>query len=387
MKTKKNIILLVTIIIISCTLRAPITGVGSLVSTIRETLGLSSSSAGMLTTIPLIAFGLVSVLVGKLSDRLGAGRMMLLGLLFLTTGIIVRSYAGIVGLFVGTAVIGIGLAVANVLVPAIIKANYPEKVGMMTSVYTTAMSIFAGLSGGISVPLANAFGWENALFIWITLAVPAFILWIPNGKGELTAKGSGKGSPITKDSMTWWISLYMGVQSLLFYCFVAWFATIVQSYGFDKVTAGYYNSAYLLLGIPGSMLVPALAGRKKHQSGMGIALGVIYIVGLLAMLFAGNHVALLIAVICCGICSGVCIAFSMALFGLHTKNAADTSALSGLAQSVGYLLASVGPMLMGKIFDISGSWTVPMVLLIILAVILTGLGYMAGRERIINGSV
>ncbi|MCR5024955.1 MAG: hypothetical protein K6A90_11590 [Lachnospiraceae bacterium] len=120
----------------------------------------------------------------------------------------------------------------------------------------------------------------------------AIVLWIPNINVQLTAKSGKKSSSITKDAMTWWISLYMCVQSLLFYCFVAWFATIVQSYGFDKATAGYFNSAYLLLGIPGSMLVPALAGKKKNQSGMGIILGLIYIIGLISMLFAGNKVAL-----------------------------------------------------------------------------------------------
>jgi len=387
LKTKENIILFTAIILIASMLRAPITGVGSVVSTIGEDLSLSSSASGFLTTIPLLAFGLLSVLVGKFSQQLGVGRMILGGLLFLTVGIIARSYTGITGLFAGTAVIGMGIAIGNVLVPAIVKASFPTKVGIMTSAYTTAMSVFSGIAGGISVPLTNIWGWEMALFIWIVLPLLTIILWLPQIKMKLKGEPRRKGSNIIKDSTTWWIAIYMGVQSMLFYCFVAWFATILQSYGYDQETAGYYNSAYLFLGIPGSILIPAMAGKRKSQSGIAVALSLLYIVGIGAMLFAKNQWALLLAVICCGFCSGSCIALAMALFGLHTKNAADTSALSGLAQSVGYILAALGPIIMGKLFDLSGSWTVPMLFLLGTTIILTGLGYMAGRDRIINEPV
>jgi CP family cyanate transporter-like MFS transporter len=223
LKAKKTLFLFLAIIVIFCGLRAPITEVGSLVSTIRDGLGLSSTSAGMLTTIPLIAFGIISVFVGHFSDRLGAGKVMLVGLLLLVAGIVLRTFAVAAGLFIGTAIIGIGLAVGNVLIPAFIKAFFPEKVGTMTSAYTTSMSVFAGISGGISVPLAKAYGWQLSLFIWIIPAATALLLWLPNRNTVLAvkAKRASKGGSIAKDSMTWLISLYIGVQSLLFYCFVA----------------------------------------------------------------------------------------------------------------------------------------------------------------------
>lgn len=386
MKTSNNIIFLAALIVVSCTLRAPITGVGALVSQIRDAFGFSGCEEGMLTTIPLVAFGIVSMSVGRLAGVIGAGRVMILGLLLLISGIIVRSYAGMIGLFAGTAVIGIGLAVANVLVPAFIKARYPDKIGTMTSVYTASMAVFAALSGGISVPLANAYGWKGALFVWIALAVPALILWLSNADMTLASSHSGERGAVIKDPMAWQISLYMAVCSMMYYCFVAWFDTILQSFGFDKASAGYYNSLYLLFGIPGSILIPILAGKKKNQSALGIGLGLAFTVGLTAMMFAGNYACFLISLICCGFCSGACFAFAMALFGLHTDNAADTSALSGMAQSVGYILASVGPMLLGEIFDLSGHWTIPIIVLIVLALILTWLGYLVGRERIIAAS-
>lgn len=140
----------------------------------------------------------------------------------------------------------------------------------------------------------------------------------------------------------------------------------------------------MLLGIPSSLVVPILAEKSKNQSKLGVGLGIIYIIGLATMLLSDGVPALIIAIICCGFCSGACISFSMALFDLHTKNAADTSALSGLAQSVGYLLAAIGPIALGKIYDVCHSWTMPLVLLLILALVLTVLGYLAGREKIIN---
>lgn len=390
MKSKKAIVLLSAIIVFSCALRAPITGVGSLIGYISDDLSLSNMSAGMLTTIPLMAFSAVSFFIGSFSHRLGAGKVLLTGIILLFVGIILRSFANISGLFVGTAVIGLGIAVGNVLIPAVIKAFFPARIGILTSAYTTTMSVFAGISGGISIPIAKAFGWQFALLVWIILAFAALILWLPNKNLQLTndlgiyENAEGR-RPITKDSMTWCVALYMGIQSLLFYCLVAWFATILQSKGFDTSTAGYFNSIYMLLGIPGSLIIPLLASKSRNQSFIGLGLGVIYVTGLSAMLFSDNMAALIIALICCGFCSGATISFSMILFGLHTANPADTSALSGLSQSIGYLLAAVGPTVTGKIYDQIGSWSAPITVLLIFAVMLTVLGYMAGKEKIING--
>ncbi len=277
MKSKKAIVLLSAIIVFSCALRAPITGVGSLIGYISDDLSLSNMSAGMLTTIPLMAFSAVSFFIGSFSHRLGAGKVLLTGIILLFVGIILRSFANISGLFVGTAVIGLGIAVGNVLIPAVIKAFFPARIGILTSAYTTTMSVFAGISGGISVPIAKAFGWQFALLVWIILAFAALILWLPNKNLQLTndlgiyENAEGR-RPITKDSMTWCVALYMGIQSLLFYCLVAWFATILQSKGFDTSTAGYFNSIYMLLGIPGSLIIPLLASKSRNQSFIGLGL-------------------------------------------------------------------------------------------------------------------
>lgn len=418
MDKKKQVMLIAALLLISCSLRAPITGVGPMIGLIQQDTGLANSAAGMLTTIPLLAFAVVSFFVGKASSRFGAGRVMFCGLAVTGAGILCRSYAGIGGLFLGTVIIGIGIAVGNVLIPAFIKAYLPGKEGIMTGVYTSLMSIFAGIAGAISVPLAAAGGWKNALSVWIFLLAVVLLVWIPSkdcvldgsSLGEKGASGGGEGSgrekaplgtggsfgraaasgsgelrtgglrALMKSPMTWWVSLYMGVQSFLFYCFAAWLASIVQAKGFDAETAGYFSSIYMLVEIPGSLILPIAAGGRKNQSGLAAGMGILYIGGMIAMLVSQNTFTLIGAILCCGFCAGASLSFAMLLFSRHTKNAADASALSGLAQSVGYTLAAIGPACMGRLYDISGSWTMPLLVLLAMTAVLAVLGLITGKE-------
>lgn len=391
------------ILLISCCLRAPITGVGPMIGIIRDDLNLANSAAGMLTTIPLLAFAVVSLFVGKLSSRFQAGQVMLWGLMATGAGILCRSYLGMAGVFAGTVVIGIGIAVGNVLIPAFIKAYFPGKVGMMTGVYTSLMAIFSGIAGAVSIPMFSLWGWKNALAVWIFLLAAAILLWLPSRSCSLEKKAptlesqpqAGMVQPaagakgiglitLARDSMTWWVSAYMGVQSLIFYCFVAWFATIVQSKGFDAQTAGYFNSAYMLVGIPGSLILPMISDRCKNQSALAVGLGVLYMGGMASMLLTKGTSLLIASILCCGFCAGASLSFAMLLFVMHTSSAADASALSGLAQSIGYALAAAGPVCMGKLYDVTGGWTIPLVVMLVMVGVLTVAGLFSGREKIIG---
>lgn len=426
--------LMAAILLISCCLRAPITGVGPMIGIIRDDLNLANSAAGMLTTIPLLAFAVVSLFVGKLSSRFRAGDVMLWGLAASGIGILCRSYLGMGGLFVGTIIIGIGIAVGNVLIPAFIKAYFPGKTGMMTGVYTSLMAIFSGIAGAVSIPMYALWGWKNALFVWIFLFAAAILLWLPSrtcvlegkhperlsceqdtdekalakrlhkelaeaeqgadsglqpqpraGSKQLEADAKGSGLlTLARDSMTWWVSAYMGIQSLTFYCFVAWFATIVQSKGFDAQTAGYFNSAYMLIGIPGSLILPMISDRCKNQSALAVGLGILYMGGMTAMILAKSTSLLIGSMLCCGFCAGASLSFAMLLFSMHTSNAADASTLSGLAQSIGYTLAAAGPVCMGQLYDVTGGWTIPLVVVLIMVGAMTVAGLFSGREGIIG---
>jgi len=381
-KSGNEVLLILSFVIIGCSLRAPITGVGSLMSIIKSALTVSSSIAGLLTTIPLLTFAIVSLFVGGLGEKYGAGKLMLIGLITISIGIVIRSFTVTAGLFIGTVIIGIGIAIGNVLIPGFIKSNFPNKVGSVTGIYTSTMSMFAGLSGAISVPIAKATDWKTALAVWFIMAIAGILIWLPNRNLSLVKKNSTESSTdIKKYSLTWFISLYMGVQSLLFYCMVTWFPTMMQSQGFDSTAAGYLGSLYILLGIPANFIVPNIAGKLKNQSILGIAIGLLNTIGLLLLLIGGSNAVLFAALICCGLCQGSTISFIMAMFGMHTKTAVDAAKLSGLAQSIGYLLAAIGPTLMGKLFDITGNWNLPIIILMCFAMSLIILGYIVGKNK------
>lgn len=386
MNKHKNKLLIAGIILVACVLRTPLTGVGSLISQIRPELDLSHFLSGMITTIPLIAFAAVSPFVGKLSGTFGAGKTLTLSLFVLTAGIVLRSMGGSAGFFPGTAVIGIGIAVGNVLLPSIIKSAFPDKVGLLTGIYTTCIAISAGVSSGISIPLShsNNFGWRGSLSIWVLLTLPAIIIWLPLWNyrtNEPSAGGQVSLKVLLRSPAAWSVTVYMGVQSLLFYSFVAWLPAILQSKGISPDSSGYYASLYQWAGIPASFAVPLLAAGYKDQKLLSAIISVIYAAGLILVLVSGGHTGLLAGVLLCGFCTGACLSLAMCLIGLRTKNASQAASLSGISQSFGYALAAVSPTLLGGIYDSMESWTVPLLVLIAMTIVLLISGVQAGRNR------
>lgn len=386
---KGTISVTVLIILISFNLRAPITGVGSVINIISDEFNMSPSEAGMLTTLPLLAFALISPFAGTLASGFGAGRVFIISSAVLMAGIIIRSFGGESGIFAGTIVIGMSIAIGNVLIPAVIKSRFPCRIGAMTSLYTVIMQIVSTFSTAVSVPLSVIFGWRAVLAIWFVPAAAAFAVCIMNK--DLSIKDEEKKQDIEakhcsiyRSGMTWWITAYMGIQSMMFYSFISWLSPMMQEKGYDAVISGYLLSVYVIMGMAGSAALPFIMRLCRHQSATGMALGVMYLVGMTCMLLSSYTAMLAVGIIICGFCSGTCISFSMTLFGFHTSDGYSASRLSGAAQSGGYLIAAAGPVLLGKIFDMTGSWTVPLIILAASAVFLIFAGRVTGRDEIIS---
>ena len=393
-KLQSTIFITILIILISCNLRAPITGVGSLINTISDELELSSGAAGMLTTIPLLAFAAISPVAAYAADKIGAGRMFIISFAVLTCGIVIRSAAGKAGLFTGSVLIGAAIAVGNVLLPAVIKSKFPDRIASMTSLYTVLMQVVSAASTAISLPLSFALGWSGALGIWIIPAALTLVFCFFNRTLSISRDGERKKASeddgrththsMYKAPMTWWITFYMGVQSMMFYCFIAWLSPMLQDKGYDDVVSGYMLSVYVIMGMVGSAVLPAVMRKNKSQSTTGVLLGALYLLGMVGMLMSSYVPMLIIGIVLCGFCSGTCISFSMALFGLHTSNGNSASKLSGTAQSTGYLIAAAGPVMLGKALDATGSWTLSMLILSAAAIFLIIAGKIVGRDEIIE---
>ena len=390
MNRKEKIVLILGIIVISFNLRAPITAVGSVVELIQTDYLLSSGMAGFITTLPLLAFALVSPFVAKISQKLKYGKTMTLGLLLILIGELVRSSTNIAGLFIGTIFLGIGIAIGNVLIPSIIKLKFPTKIGVVTSIYTSSMCLFAAVGAGVSMPLAKGLqlGWKNSLASGYILTILTLLIWLPQLKVKdeslvpILTKKVNPSQSIWKSLIAWWVTLFMGTQSFIFYSLVAWLPTIILSKGMLDSFAGAMALTFQLTAIPATLLIPILSDKFKNQRGLVIITCLFYLSGLLLFLVGQTQLVLLFAIILMALGMGGSISLSIAFISLRSPNSTRASELSGMSQSAGYLLAAIGPILMGVLFDTFNSWTLPISLFIGLIIFLGFFGWFAGNDTV-----
>lgn len=385
---KINWLILLGIIFVSANLRGPFTSVGALLTFIREDLTVSHALLGSLTTLPLIAFALLSPFVPKVSERFGMSWTVFVALLFVMIGAIVRSSYDVAGLFIGTALIGSGIAIGNVLLPAFVKMNYPLQIGMMTAIYGISMNVFGALGAGVSVPLASipGFGWKGALGVWAIVAFVALMIWSPQLKGERKALQSdptpSQGS-MWRSPLAWAITIFMGFQSFFFYTYATWVPDLLQTKGYSSSTAGWMLFIMQFSIIPMSFIIPLIAERMKNQTKMSMAVVFLFMLGTVCLMI--DHPSLVpVAMIAIGVGSGSAFSLSMMFFSLRTSKGREAAEISGMAQSVGYLLAAVGPILFGALFDFTNSWHAPLIMMLIIAGIIGIAGYQASQDRLIH---
>jgi MFS transporter, CP family, cyanate transporter len=386
--TARKVLLVLGIIFVAFNLRPAITSVGPLIGWIRADLGLSNGVAGFITTLPLVAFAFLSLLAPRFAHRWGNELTVFFGLIVLIVGIVIRSTGTIIGLFLGTALVGIGIAISNVLLPGIVKQKFPEKVGLMTSVYSTSMGTFAALASGVSIPLAQGLnlGWKNSLAFWAVFAVLAVLIWIPQLRGHdkpasnQSAQLATSNDSLWRSPLAWQVTFFMGLQSFLFYCTVAWLPAILQSRGMSEEMAGWMLSIMQFISLPATFITPVLADRQQNQKGIAFIIGVIQFVGTLG-LFAHRTAILITSIVLIGIALGASISLALSLLGLRTANASQAARLSGMAQSIGYFLAAIGPILIGFLFDQTHSWVLSLFLLLLATIFMIFTGIGAGRSE------
>lgn len=386
---KKNIILVLGIILIAFNLRPALTAVGPVASFIRADMSLSNTAVGLITTLPLVTFAFFSPLVPRIAYRLGNESTLFLGLLLLMGGILIRSVEMLCVLYIGTVLVGLGIAICNVLLPALIKDKYPQRVGLMTSIYATAMVIFAAIASGISVPLAEGLnlGWQGALAFWAILAALAIVVWLPQVSLQTNlnpVKQLGVQTlqrELWRSPLAWQVTFFMGLQSLSFYVTVAWLPEILYSYGLDLTLAGWLLSLVQFISIPATFVAPLFADRFRNQQKLFLLIGCLYVAGLGGLIFFRDVFMLAFSIMVLGLGQGASISLVFTLFALRTVNAQQAAELSGMAQSIGYLLAAIGPMIIGWMFDLTHAWVLPLISLIVVAMLMTLAGFGAGRNR------
>ncbi|MEK4354976.1 MFS transporter [Paenibacillus sp. FSL R5-0475] len=388
-KNSLYIILLISgIVLVAFNLRPAITSVGPLVGIIQEDVGLAHWSAGLLMSIPLISFAVMSSLVPRIAARLSNEKTLLLGLVILLVGICIRSISMTLFIFVGTLLIGVGIAIGNVLLPVVVKEKFPQKFGLMTSIYSTSMGLFASLASGISIPLAHGLklGWDGALIVWGIPTIIAIVVWIllirlNPAKDNAVKSVRISAKQIWRSPLAWKIALFMGFQSSLFYITMSWLPEILYNYGISRGTAGWLLSFTQIVGVPVSFLVPILAGRLRSQVWIAFALGMCSIVGYGGLSMGSSYPIMILSIILIGIALGGNFPLALSYIGIRARNGNQAAELSGMAQSTGYMLAAIGPILIGYLYDMTQVWTIPLITLIVISGVVTTFGMLSGRDK------
>ncbi len=376
-------LLITGILLISINLRTSIASVGPLIPFIREDLGLSNGLAGFLTTLPLLTFATFSLFAPAIGKKLGMGRAVFLGIAILTIGVVIRVLGGIELLLFGTALTGIGIVIANVLIIPLIKVRLPHKLGLMTALLATMMSLFAAVAAGFSVPIAVdlGFGWRGSLASWAIFMVIALVLWIP----QLTRPkagmqvGNGQAKNVWKSKLAWQVTIFMGCQSVMYFTLTTWLPDMLVSRGWSPVEAGAVSSIMQLISLIGSYFAPAFLIKLKQQSGVILAVGLGYILGFLG-LFLESELTTYLSLAIIGLGMGASLSIAYTLISLRTLEDQTTAKLSAMVQSSGYYLAALGPILFGVSLDLFGSWNILIWFLIFFSVLFTGFGMAAGRD-------
>lgn len=405
-------LLLVGILLLAANMRASLTAVSPLMGQIRDELSLPSFATSALISLPLLCFALVSPVAPKLAARIGIERTLGLALGGLTIGILLRSAPWTPGLWAGTVLVGSSIAFINVLLPALLKRDFPTKIGPLTGAYNAVQSGFAALAAGFAVPLAAlpGFDWRIAIGCTAGIALIGLAVFLPQLRSsaqhrpaspasadlasELAAMADVDGTACTtapttptvpaslwRSATAWQVTLFMGLQSSLFYSLLTWWPAVEHDSGTSPVEAGLHMALIQASGIVGSLCTGALL-RRVNPRIMTMIPVLITATGVMGQLTVPS--AAVLWAILLGLGTGGTIVTALALFGARTRDHHRAASLSGMAQSVGYLLAAAVPPLLGAIHDATGNWTAPLLTLTGLALVAAVMGMLASRDRTIN---
>lgn len=392
----------VLVLLVASCLRPALTSVGPVVQRIQESTGLGSAGIGLLGALPLLAFAALSPVVALPAQRLGIERVVLAALMVLGAGILLRSAPAGGMLWVGTVLIGTGIAIGNVLVPVIVKRDFSQHVSVMTGMYTAVLSVAAATASGLTAPLAGTLpgGWRSALGLWALPPLLAAIWWAVRTRG--VRRSAARKNPL-KEAMTgalpllpteaeppatravsllrsptaWAVTAFMGLQSAVFYTLGMWLPAMEAQIGIDASRAGLHLFVMQSVGIAGNLAVSALAERRPSQSWLAVLFTGFILVAVLGALALPGAALLWAGLVGIG-CSGS-FAMALAMIGLRTQNHAQTMKLSGMAQCLGYLVAALGPLLAGALSDAAGTWAVVLWALLGVGVVQLCAGAWAGR--------
>ncbi|WP_449458065.1 MFS transporter [Streptococcus suis] len=363
---KQSPFIIAGIVMLGVVMRAPFTALPAILTDVAAGLGVEVSSLGILTSIPLIMFALCSSLAPRLAAKFGMEKLMALVLLVMVLGSGMR-VLNLPALYIGTMLVGATIAFINVLLPSLVVANFPKKIGLYMTIYITLMGVAATVASMIAVPIVSSSSWEFFILLITGLVFMAFLIWLPNVRNNHRFASENQGnqkSSIWKNKAAIAFLIFGGLQSVLYYTEITWLPTISQSVGFSKAEAGLMAGLFNMTAIPMSMIIPAVLSRqtKEMRRNIMLAIASVTLLGLVMMALIPTNLILWSALhILLSFSNAALFPYMMLSFTLKTSNSQATAQLSGMVQTGGYLIAAFGPGLLGYSYPIFGNW-MPLIL-------------------------
>ncbi len=390
-KTRNTWLGILLIIWVGSNLRSPITAVGPILDEIKLALDLDNIQASLLTSIPLIVFASCSILVSKATEKLNIRHGLIYSLVILIIGMYLRVAGNITSLYLGSVLIGLGICVGNVLTPAYIKNEFPAKIGLMTGIFSVSMNLVAALASGFSISIGEwtGSGWRGSLSVWIIVAVITLLIafaelfWGNKPQSQQVSTSENIKFNIFRSKQAWNISLFMGLQSLIYYCLVAFLPTVLMEYGMSKPAAGWVFSILQLAMLPVMLISPIVASKMKDPKSLIYLIGFLYSAGIIMLLLLKDQYIYFTAILL-GISGGLAFSLAILFLSARSKTMVGTIKISGKAQSIGYLIAAFGPPLFGKLHDYALSWSYSFYFLLLVIVLMTVFGRRSARPRFVE---
>jgi len=380
----------VAILCAALSMRTLFPSVATLLPEISAYFRLSASAAGYLTMLPVLCLGLFAPLAAWLARRIGADRGLCAAMAVLTFALALRVWPNAGALYLGTLLGGGAIAVANVLVPVLVKRDFSSRMGLMTGLYTTCICAGSALAAAATVPLSKILpgGWASAIGAWAlpaALALALLLVWYrptaPNARS--VQRRQSAHLPLWRQCLAWEITVFMGLQSSLAFSVMGWISPILRQRGMSDVDAGLVVSLILLAQMGGSLTIPSLAIRCRHQQWLNIALVCAAVVGLAGLILGSLDWAWFWAVPQ-GIAQGGMLGSALTLLVLRSPSAQVAASLSAMAQCLGYTLAAMAPAFIGMLLPTAGLWAV-MVLFGAIGAGLLYSGWQSGRAVLLHG--
>ncbi len=385
------IINVLVVILISSNLRSPIVAVAPVLGDVRDALNLDNFQVSLLTSIPLFMFAACSVLVSRFSNTFGISKLLMYSVVILSFGLFLRISGSLWLLFLGSLFIGLGICIGNVVTPGYVKNNFPKQIGLMTGIFAVSMNLTAALASGFSVKIGEwtGFGWRGSLGIWLVIAVLGLLVLILelifNKKNVDQPKTALSTSDFNmfKSSQAWNISIFMGLQSLFYYCMVAWLPSFLGDYHMQGESSGWVLFVIQITMIPMTFCCPIIASKMKDQRIMILFICALMFGSTMMFVFLKSQWIYVNAVII-GISNGLSFSLSILFFSTRTKSSINAVKISGMAQSVGYLIAAFGPPVFGKLHDWDISWNSSFYFLSAAVLLMFFFGMRAARNRYVE---